>query len=90
MNRQIFTAIYYLFEILKYAIIANAVISFLPISKDSLFVRLLYQITEPILTPIRRMMERSALGRNMMFDISPIIALFLLEVVKQVAARILY
>jgi YggT family protein len=89
MNRQILTAINYLLEILKYAIIARAVLSFFPISGYNPLVRILYQVTEPILSPIKRMMDNSGFGKNMMIDITPIIALLLLELVGMLAATIL-
>lgn len=75
-----------LLEILKYAIIANAILSFLPNLRHNQLVGILYQITEPILSPIRNLLERSAFGRNMMFDISPIIAILLIEVVERIVA----
>lgn len=89
MNNLILTAIHYVLEILRWAIIANAVISFLPIDRYNPLVRILYQITEPILSPIKRMMDKYGFGNNMMFDISPIIALVLLELVEMLASSIL-
>ena len=89
MGPLIFIAIIYLFKIIRYAIIASAIISWLPISRDNPLVRLLYQITEPILAPIRRLIERSSMGGGMMFDFSPIVAFLLLAVIENILIRIL-
>ena len=82
-------AIGYLFQIITYAIFARIIISWLPIPKDNAIIKLLYQITEPILAPIRGMIERSGFGKNMMFDFSPIIALLLLQFIKTLLMNII-
>ena len=82
-------AIDFIFWIASIAIIVRALISWFPVSKDNQIVKLLYQLTEPILAPIRRLVENSSIGRSIMFDISPIVALILLEVVKNIIKMIL-
>lgn len=74
-------AIIGLFELIEIAIIIRAIMSWFPISKDNGFIRILHQITEPVLSPIRSLINRSSIGRNMMIDLSPIIAFILIEVV---------
>ena len=68
-----------LFNILIFAILIDALISWFPIAPDSPIVRLLDDVTEPILAPLRRVVPR--LG---MFDITPIVAMFLLEILQSV------
>ncbi|MGH2459208.1 MAG: YggT family protein [Chloroflexota bacterium] len=68
-----------LFNILIFAILIDALISWFPIAPDSPIVRLLDDITEPILAPLRRVVPR--LG---MFDITPIVAMFLLEILDNI------
>lgn len=87
---MVYTAIFLLLRFIEIAILARVVISWLPVSRDSQFIRLLYQITEPILAPIRRMIERSALGRNMMIDFSPIVAFLLIALIRNILARLIY
>lgn len=77
------------FNILMLAIFIRAIISWLPVSRDNNLVRLLYQITDPILTPIRTLIERSSFGKNMMIDFSPVIAFLVIGLIKNIVLSIL-
>ncbi len=59
-------------------------LSWFPIDPRNPLVILLYDITEPILEPLRRVIPR--LG---MFDISPIVAILLIQVIGRAAANAL-
>lgn len=89
MRSLIVAAVYYVFKFIEFAILARVLISWLPIPKDNQFIRLLYQLTEPILAPIRGIMEKSAIGGNMMLDFSPVVAFILIAVVENILLRIL-
>jgi len=89
MSSTVIVAVDWVLRIIEYAILARVIISWLPISKDNQLIRLLYQITEPILAPIRNIIARSAFGKNMFIDFSPIIAFLLIGVVRNVIVRIL-
>jgi YggT family protein len=78
----LFHALYYLLQFLQYAILARVIISWLPIPRDNQIIRIIYQITEPVLAPVRGLIERSALGRNMMIDFSPIIVFLLIGLIQ--------
>ncbi len=70
----------YLLIAFQIAILARVIVSWLPIGADSPFapiVRMIYEITEPILGPIRRLIP--GLG---MFDLSPMIALVLIILIQ--------
>ena len=45
-------------------------------------------MTEPILGPVRHWMDKSPIGGGMMLDFSPVIALFLMQVVSIVLKNI--
>lgn len=79
-----------LFEIIQWMILARVIISWIPVPRDNKFIILLYQLTEPILGPIRTMIARSSFGKNMMLDFSPIVALLLLSFLKSIILRILF
>lgn len=69
------------------AILARVIISWIPIGEGSPFmpiVRVIYQITEPILAPIR-----SVLPNTGMLDLSPMIAMLLLVVLRAIANSVL-
>ncbi|MGQ9516973.1 MAG: YggT family protein [Anaerolineae bacterium] len=66
-----------LFELLNLAIIARVFLSWFNVRPDHPMVSFLYQVTEPVLAPIRRVVP--TIG---MLDISPIIAIILLELLR--------
>jgi YggT family protein len=70
--------------ILWIAIIARVILSWLPIgSQGNPLVAVVYQVTEPILAPLRRIIPR--LG---MFDLSPMIAIFLLYAIMELVNKL--
>ncbi len=69
-----------LFTILGFAIIARALVSWLPIDPYNPLIQILYQITEPILAPLRRYIP--PIGG--MMDITPIVALIILQVLQAI------
>jgi len=70
------------------AVIVRALLSWVPIDRDSPFMesllRVLYAITEPVLGPIRRAIP-SVAG----LDLSPIIAIVLVQALVSILARLL-
>ncbi len=86
----IYTAIDWLLRFVEYAIFAVVIISWLPVPRDNQLVRLLHQITEPILAPIRALMERLLAGRNVMLDFSPLVALLLISFIRRLIIRLMF
>ncbi len=74
-----------LFNALILAIIARALLSWFPIDPYNPIVNLIHQITEPILAPLRRFIP--PVGG--MMDITPIIAIILLQVLQTIVNRVL-
>jgi YggT family protein len=77
------TTVTLLFRFLSLAILVRVILSWLPMAGVRIdmyhpLVRFLYQITDPILDPIRRF---TTFG---MIDFSPIVALILLQIIEQV------
>ena len=68
-----------LFWVLDLAILARVLISWFRPNPDNPLVRMVWEITEPIMRPLRRVIP--PLGGTL--DITPMIALFLLEVVQR-------
>ena len=89
MLGTIYIAIRYLIKLLEFAIFVTVIISWLPVSKDNRFIILLYQVTEPIMAPIRKMLKKSSFTNNLMIDFSPVVAILLLELVNTIAYKIL-
>ncbi len=73
-----------LFTILTIAIFARAIVSWFNMDPRSPLIQILDSVTEPIMMPIRRIMPR--LGS---IDLSPIVAIFLLQFVSNGLQKIL-
>jgi len=71
------TFIEILFNALVFAIIARALLSWFNLSPTSPLVRILNDVTEPILAPLRRVIP--TIG---MIDITPLVAILLLQAVQ--------
>jgi YggT family protein len=78
------TFIFYLTTALYVAILVRAILSWFPIGGNNPVVALVYQITEPILAPIRRVVPRIGF-----IDLSPLIAILLLVLIQQAARMFL-
>lgn len=70
---------FYLLEIL---IFVRIILSWIVGYRDGSVMRLIYNLTEPILQPVRNMVDKSPLGGGVGLDFSPIFALILLRLVK--------
>jgi YggT family protein len=71
--------------VLTGAIFIRALLSWFPIDPRNPLVTLLYDVTEPILDPLRRVIPR--LG---MIDITPLVAIIIIQVVGNFAAGALH
>ncbi|MFH1084602.1 MAG: YggT family protein [Chloroflexota bacterium] len=71
-------------QVLNLAILARVFMSWLPVNRDSRFVAILLEITEPILGPIRRLVP--GIGG---LDISPMLGLLLIQVLERVLLTML-
>jgi YggT family protein len=71
--------------ILWFAIFARAILSWFPMGGqgNNPIVSLVYQITEPVLAPLR-----SILPRVGSMDLSPMVAILILYVIQQVLGRL--
>ena len=73
-----------IFTLLNLAILARVLLSWVRVNPYHPAVELLYRITEPILAPLRRVIP--SIG---MVDISPVIALILLQIIQEVLMAII-
>ena len=72
------------FTLLSLAILARVLLSWIRVSPYHPAVEFLYRITEPILAPLRRVIPPVG-----MVDISPVIALLLLQIIQKVLVAII-
>lgn len=77
-------AIDFLFRIIETVLVIRVIISWLPLSGNNQFVNLLYRVTEPILSPIRKIINKTPLGNYVMFDLSPIFAFLAIGILRNI------
>ena len=79
------TTVSLIFRIYSFLILVRVILSWVAVTPyrsrmDHPIVRLLYQITDPILEPLRRLIP--PIGGTL--DISPVVALIILEVIRSI------
>ena len=72
----LFDLIRYLCEVLSLVIIARVIVSWFSPSPTNRLVIILYQLTEPFLAPLRRIIPRVG-----MFDFTPLVAIIILRLI---------
>ncbi len=78
MSSDIASLLDFFFTVLTFAIIGRALLSWFDPGFKTAIGQIIYSITEPIVGPIRRVLP--SLG---MFDISPIIAILVIQVISR-------
>lgn len=69
--------------ILIIAMVARALLSWFPISQNNPFIRIVHQITDPLVEPVRRVMPRTG-----MIDLSPMVVVVVLWLMILVVNRV--
>lgn len=82
--RLIFFLVYWLINLMSLAIFIRAISSWIFPDPYSKFVRTLIQITEPILAPTRKLLNRFGISQKLPIDISPIVAILILNIISRV------
>ena len=82
MEALLVQAIGLFFYFLEILIFVRIILSWVRIGYNSRIGRFLYNMTEPILGPVRDMLDKSPLGGGYGLDFSPIFALILMRLVQ--------
>ena len=83
-------AVGWLFNILFVMLFIRVILSWMPMARGGRVVGFIFAFTEPILAPVRRLIDRSPLGGpGMMLDFSPIITFFLLRLAQSFVVNLL-
>ncbi len=83
MNSQIAAIFTVFLYILVFAIVARALLSWLPVARANPFARIVQQITDPLIEPVRRYVPRTG-----MIDLSPMIVIIVLYLMIIVVGRV--
>lgn len=67
-----------LLQILSIAILVRILLSWFPVDPSNPIIRILFEVTEPVLAPFRRVIPRIG-----MFDLSPIAAMLVIQLLQQ-------
>ncbi|MCL1925313.1 MAG: YggT family protein [Defluviitaleaceae bacterium] len=68
-------------NIMYILIFVRFILSWISMGRPSQLLGIIYSLTEPLLAPIRRLLDKSPLGGpGMMLDFSPIILLFFIRI----------
>ncbi|HZK26775.1 MAG TPA: YggT family protein [Thermoclostridium sp.] len=84
MSQVLSTAVVTFFRVIEIMIFLRIILSWIPINKGSKILAIVNMATEPILSPIRKLIARSSIGKNLMMDFSPILAYLLLGFLRHV------
>jgi YGGT family. len=74
--------VYFLLSALQLLMLARAVVSWLPVDEDGVFFRFVHIATEPVIYPVRAVLERSDFFASMPVDMSLFISLLLVSIVQ--------
>jgi YggT family protein len=90
MVYTVYQALGYFKEFLVIMIVLRCILSWLPVGWNNPIVQFTARLSDPIVSPIRSLVYKSPLGNaRMVIDVSPVIALFLLEGVYQLIGRLM-
>ncbi|MGN1346229.1 MAG: YggT family protein [Eubacteriales bacterium] len=72
----------YLITAIQLLMLARAILSWLPIDEDNAVVNFLYAVTEPVILPVRAVLERFGWFEGMPIDMSFFITFLLLSILE--------
>ena len=67
---------------LQFLMMARAIISWLPVNEDNPIVVFLYSVTEPVIMPVRSVIERFGWFEGLPIDMSFLITFMLLSILQ--------
>jgi YggT family protein len=79
--------IYYFLEVISYMLIARMLLSWFPQIRASRFYEILVQLTEPLLSPVRKLLSRTKMA-TMPFDISVIVVYLIIMILQMILVQL--
>lgn len=78
--------VFYFLSVLEVCMLLRALLSWFITDEDSKIVRFLFYVTEPVIFPVRALLERSEKIRNLPIDISFLVTVLLLSLLTSLLA----
>ena len=82
----VISTVNFVLTVLYFVLFARIIMSWFPGAKDGPISNLIFTLTEPVLAPIRGVLQRIMPGRGdgsgRMFDFSPLVAIILVQVIR--------
>ncbi len=82
MKQLLMDTISMLFSLINFILLIRIILSWLPIGRNA-FTNILYSLTEPLLAPIRNLLNKSPISEGLMVDFSPIILVIVLSFIEK-------
>lgn len=77
---ELISLIFKLLDIYSFLLLIRVMLSWFPIDPYNSVVQFLYNITEPVLRPLRTVVSFGGMG----IDFSPVIAVFIIQIIKKI------
>ena len=78
----LFTALDWVLEVISWAVIIRALLSWMPNAQNTKFSSFLHDFTEPILVPVRALISKMMKGKHSMIDFSTIVIILIVMVIQ--------
>ena len=84
-----YRALNILISLIEFLILVRIIFSFINIGSDNVIGKLVFDMTEPILSPARNLIKRLNIDTGFS-DFSPLLAILLLRIISSIVRRLLF
>lgn len=89
MAERLCTTTVVFFRVVQILVLLRLPILMKLVHKENLLFKFVQTVTEPILSPIRRIIDRSVVGKYAIFDFSPVLAFVLIGYIEYIILLII-
>jgi YggT family protein len=86
MTVILFKTLDWVLEVISWAVIIRALLSWVPNAQNTKFANFLHDFTEPILVPVRELISKMMKGKHSMIDFSTLAIILIVMVIQQIIA----
>jgi YggT family protein len=83
MPQAVIPALRSVILLMECIILIRVLFEFMAIKRDSAPMRFIIQVSEPLLLPVRKLLDRGAHGRRQRMDLSPIVVMIILYLINR-------